>query len=452
MSGGAHAPMGVALVGAGEFGQTFLSQARRIPGLAVRVVCDQDTGRARAALTRAGYDEAQVAHADSRPAVLGAIERACVAVVASAELLRDLPLDAVLEATGSPDGAAAVAELALACGYHSAMVTKEAEVVVGPELAARARRSGRAHAVVDGDQPSLLIGLIARARRLGLPVVAAGKSTESDYVLDPARGTVTAWGRTVAAPGHAGLFRLDGDLVGRLAERALPELATSTVPDLCEMGIVANHTDLAPDRAELHAPVARTVELPDIFRLREHGGVLARSGVVDVFTCLRRPDEISFAGGVFIVVEAPEVATGRLLASKGIPGSTCGRYLLLHNPVHLLGAEAPATLLDLPALAARPVEGEGVRPRYDLAARATQSLPAGSTLELGARHAVAGLEPLLLPARPAEGDNPVPYYLAAGARLARPVSAGAVLTCADVILDAARPLVRLRRSQDRNFF
>ena len=83
------------------------------------------------------------------------------------------------------------------------------------------------------------------------------------------------------------------------------------------------------------------MELPSVFRPAEDGGILGRPGVVDVFACLRRPDELSFAGGVFVVVETPDRATGLLLASKGIPASKDGRYLLLHNPIHLLGVEAP---------------------------------------------------------------------------------------------------------------
>ena len=437
-------PIAVALVGAGEFGATFLAQARRIPDLAVRLVCDRDAGRAASAARAAGYE---AAHCASRAEALAAIEAGRVAVVDDMGLIADLPLESVVEATGDPEAAAATAELALASGYDSALVTKEAEVVVGPILAAKAKAAGLVHTPVDGDQPSLLVGLIARARLLGLPVIAAGKSTESDYVFDPDRETVAAWGDTVAAPGYAGRFA-DGSRDG-LAERVLPALATATPPDLCEMTIVANHCDLAPDRPELHAPVARTTELPNVFRPREHGGVLEKRGVVDVFTCLRRPDEISFAGGVFVVVEAPDPATGRLLAGKGIPGSDDGRYLMLHNPVHLLGVEAPASII----AAARTGRGTGgnPRPRFDLCARATRDLAQGEAMPLGARHTVPNTAPLVLPARPLGPDAPAPYYLVAGSRLRRPVKAGAVIVCGDLDIEPGRALYRLRREQDAHF-
>ena len=211
------------------------------------------------------------------------------------------------------------------------------------------------------------------------PLSAAGKSTESDYVFDRAAETVTSWGRSTKAQGYGDLFEPGAGLRERLAERELPGLATGTAPDLCEMTIVANCCDLAPDRPELHAPVARTTELPQVFSPQGDGGILDRMGVVDVFAHLRRTDELSFAGGVFVVVEAPDPATGRLLAGKGIPGAAEGRYLLLHNPVHLLGVEAVASVLAA-ARGAAPLGDEEVRPRFDLAARAARDIAAGEVL------------------------------------------------------------------------
>ena len=440
-------PITLALVGAGEFGATFLAQARRLPDLEVRIVCDLDARRARQAVLAAGYAVDAAVECDSRAEVLKAIDSGQIALVADMSLVDDLPLNVLIEATGDPDAAAAAAERALRWGYYSAMVTKEAEVVVGPILSAKAKERGLVHTLVDGDQPSLLLGLVARARLLGLPIIAAGKSTESDYMFDPDRETVTAWGRSERVPGYARWFGESAP--ASLAGRRVPSLETSTAPDLCEMAIVANHCNLAPDLAELHAPVARITELPDIFRPREHGGILRRRGVVDVFTCLRRVDEISFAGGVFVVVEAPNAATGMLLAGKGIPCSGDGRYLLLHNPVHLLGVEAPATIF----AAMQNGHGTGGDPhqRFDLCARADRDFASREILELGARHTIAQVAPLILPARPLGAGAPIPYYLAAKSRTRRPVKAGTVITLDDLDIDPARALYRLRVEQDEKF-
>ncbi len=444
-------PARAALIGTGEFGRTFIQQARRVPGLVTAVLCDQDIERARSAAEAAGLPPEDIVAADSRAKAEEALEAGRTVLVQDALLAADLPVDIVIEATGQPHAAAALAERAIANGRHLAMVTKECEVVVGPILARMAKAAGVVHTPVDGDQPSLLIGLVAWAGLLGLPVVAAGKSSESDVVYDPAAGTATTWGRSHPVPRHADLFGSDETSVERLlADRMLPGVPLSTVPDLCEMGIVANHTGLMPDRPDLHAPIARTVELPWLFRPREAGGLLARTGVVDMFNCLRRVDEISFAGGVFVTVETPDAMTGRLLAGKGIPATADGRYLMLHNPVHLLGAEAVMSVLSAVRLG-RATGSEDPRPRVDLVARARRDLEAGERLLMAERHEIPALQHELHPARVLADDAPVPYYLAAGATLRRDVPAGALLALGDVKLDPSSALLRLRLEQDRAF-
>ena len=95
---------------------------------------------------------------------------------------------------------------------------------------------------------------------------------------------------------------------------------------------------------------------------------------------------------------------------------------------------------------------ESYRPVCDLVARAEQDLPAGHMLNIvGMRHAVPGLEPLLLNAAPAEGSNPLPYYMAVGRRLARDVKAGEYITADAVEAPANSVLWRLRAEQDGLF-
>ena len=151
-----------------------------------------------------------------------------------------------------------------------------------------------------------------------------------------------------------------------------------------------------------------------------------------------------------MTVEAPDPATGRLLAGKGIPASEDGRYLLLHNPVHLLGVEAPASVLSAVQLG-RGTGGSDVRPRFDLAARASRDLAPGEVLTLGARHTLPAVDPLLLPAQALGPEAPIPYYLAANRRIRRTVPGGRVLTLADVEPDTGSALYRLRREQDAAF-
>jgi predicted homoserine dehydrogenase-like protein len=444
---GAELPVG--LVGAGEFGATFIAQAARMRGLKVVAVCDRDIARARAAAAAAGHAPESVRACASLEQAHAAVAAGAIALVDSTQLLLQLRLDAVLEATGDPEAAASTALAAIEAGKHVVIATKEAEIVVGPELAHRAAEKGVVHSPVDGDQPSLLIGLVGWARMLGLPVVCAGKSSESDFVWDAAAGTVSAWGRLESAAGYADAFSR-ADAAG-LAARHRVAFARTTVPDLCEMGIVANHTGLMPDCATLHAPIARTIELPTLFRPRSEGGLLSGTGRVDMFNCLRRPDELSFAGGVFVVAQTPDEATGRLFAAKGMPSSPDGRYVLLHNPVHLLGAEAAVSMLAAVQLGCS-TGGVEVKPRVDLVAMAARDLEPGEVLRIGVRHEIDGLDHALQPAAPLGEDAAIPYYLAAGGRIRRRVKKGQPLRCGDVDLGAESVLLKLRNAQDARFF
>ena len=444
----AERPVEAALFGAGEFGLSLIAQARRTRGLRVAAALDHEPARVSARLSAAGVPHRRCAGAAAARAARAAGE---LALCERLDDLLALPIDIAVEATGHAEAAVSHALAALGAGIGVAMVTKEAECVVGPALAARARAAGLPWTLVDGDQPALLIGLVSWARTLGLPIVAAGKSSEYDYVFDPAAGTVRWLGETVAAPRLATLWHLpDGDLAAAVAGRAeaLAGLPQRTVPDACEMALVANATGIMPDAEVFHAPLGRTVELPDLYAPRAAGGLLAAEGRIDVFNCLRRPDEASFAGGVFLVVSLADRDTAELFAAKGIPVSRDRTRALVYNPSHLLGVEAPISVMAAARLGHTIVDAE-YRQRVDLVARAARDLPQGHRFEIeGNRHVVPGLEAALLPAAPVGPATPVPYYMAVGRRLRRPVAAGALITGDDVEAPPDSALWALRREAD----
>jgi predicted homoserine dehydrogenase-like protein len=442
-----------ALVGAGQFGHSFIFQGTRNAYLDVPVVCDRDPVRVIAAFRAAGVAADDVVRCDSAAAATRALEQGKRVVVEDAALVAELPVDIVVEATGDPESACANAVRALDHGRHVAMVSKEAECIVGPALARRAAARGLVYTPVDGDQPSLLIGLLAWTRVVGLEVVAAGKSCEYDFVYDRERGTVVANGVEAGAPGFGECWSLDGATGALVAARAAanPGLFRQTVPDLAELTVVANATGLEPDVPGLHAPILRTIEVPSVLCPRADGGLLGRRPALDVFCCLRAPDELSFAGGVFAVVRCADEASWAVLRDKGHPLARNGRHALLYNPQHLLGIEAVASVVA--ACAARVSSGGAApRPVCDVLARAVAPLARGTRLDLGERHALPGVAPEMHPARPATGANPLPYYLAAGATLERDVAAGALLACDDVLPRPDSVAWRLRREQDGHFF
>ena len=427
--------LNVGLIGVGEFGASLADRARKVKQMQLVAFCDREPERVKAELAGMGIDGDDVLVTNDPQALL------------------DARLDVLVEATGDPEAGARHAVRALESGIDVVMVTKETDSVVGPYLADLARRHERVYTPVEGDQPALLIGLASWAGVLGLEIAAAGKSSEYDFVFDQSARTVTCRAQALTVMRFRELWELGSDGIEETLElraAALGGLPLRTVPDYCEMCIVANATGFVPDIPELHAPVARTVELPDILRPRERGGILSGLGKIEVFNCLRRPDEASFAGGVYVVVTGLDRKTCELLRGKGIPVDRGGEFALLYNPSHLLGVEAPMTILEAGLL--RLSSGAAApRPVCDVLGRTNRALPAGHTLALGARHAIDGLDPLLVPAKRAAGTNPIPFYLAAGGTLTRDVPAGTILTVDVVRLPQDGVLRGLRSAQDDVF-
>ncbi|MFK7962337.1 MAG: hypothetical protein AB8C46_00075 [Burkholderiaceae bacterium] len=438
-----------AIAGVGEFGASFLFRHARADGLSVVAAADPDPNRIDRAAKLAGYASDQIQRCDSAAQAQLALQGGQFVSVPDATLLCSLAIDFIVEATGEPETAASIARDAIDAGINVAMVTKECDSVVGPILQRRAQRAGVVCTVVDGDQPSLTMGLVEWAQRLGLSVVCAGKASEYDFVVDQATETVTANARSQHLPGINQLWRSDARSVEQIVLQRAELMAAwphRTTPDLCELCLMANATGFRPATPELHAPIARTLELPNLFRQKAAGGLLRSDESLDIFNCFRRSDEISFAGGVFVIVECDDPATWQVLKGKGIPMSDNASHALLHNPVHLLGLEAPISLMR----ATR--SGQPRRfltQHYDLVARASADLPAGHQLALGHRHSIPDLTPMLQPASAVSDQTPLPYYLAANRTLAEPIAAGEVLTGRHILKPASSTLWALRLEQDQ---
>lgn len=418
----------VGLAGAkGGFSRTFLSQLRAVPNLQVAALCDLDAEGVLGLLGELGYPTQSAVLCEDAQAAQAAIAAGMIAVVRDHALLAGLPLSIMVEATGQPEIAASIAVNALEHGVHVAMVTKEADSVVGPHLNQIAQQNGLVYTTVDGDQPANLIGLVTWARLLGFEIIAAGKSSEYDFVFDHGTGQVTYTDQQCHAPDIRGLWVMDEKISKTLADRsaALAELPQSATPDYCEMNVVANSTGLIPSRDELNYPVCRISELADIFIPREDGGILDRIGVVDVFNCLRRPEEVSFGGGVFVIVRCGDKVVWELLRGKGHVVSRNGRYACIYLPYHLMGLETPLSLLSAVALG-HASGSDRQQVHAVMVARAERDFRAGELLEMGGHHHVmSDCTALLLPAEQADGL--APFYLAANKHLLVDVRQGDII-------------------------
>jgi len=442
----------VGLIGTGAFGRSFLAQSRLIPGIRVPAVCDQDIEIAENACLQAGLapEDLKICHTESD--ANNTIAAGKTAVVSDALALMGLPIEVVIEASGMPGAGAFHARLAIENGKHVVMVTKESDCVVGPILDRLAQNAGLVYTPADGDQPSLLIGLISWAEILGFEIVCAGKAAELDFVYDPDSKTIAKGIRT-ASVAVEDLWELAGSASEQgisLRRRALESLPQFSVADLCEMAIVINSTGYGYDAPQLHAPIARIIEMPEIMCGRADGGILQNEGVIDMVNCMRRADEISFAGGVFVIVKCRERETWQFLKNKGHLVNRAGTRAMVYRPYHLLGVETATSVLTAGHLKLS-TGGTDPKPRVDVGVRASRMLQPGYRLTLGHDHAIAGVMPEILPAEKMAPDNPIPYYMAAGNSLKHTVKAGELLTYGMIDRDPKSSLWKLRREQDELF-
>ena len=147
--------------------------------------------------------------------------------------------------------------------------------------------------------------------------------------------------------------------------------------------------------------------------------------------------------------EDPHVWT--LLRDKGHVLSHSGNSAMIYLPRHLLGLEAPISLLDVVIKGQTSGGGHATTPKFDLTARATQPIKAGQHLEMRGHHRhIEGLRPELHPAAALAPGAKVPFYLLPGAHVIRDIAPNQPITLADVALPEST-LKQQREKQDQLF-
>ena len=421
----------VAVIGVRGFNHSLFVYGSRNDKIAIRVLCGRNVQKCIDAYRSVGIPGEKIAYCKTYDEGIAAFKAGRYLVFDDTPLAMRMPIDIAVEGTGNPEASALHVLAAIENGRHVVMVTKEADSVAGSLLARKAKGKGVIYSLAEGDQPALLIGLVSWAKAAGLSILSIGKSSEYDFIYDEKRGTMTVLGRTVPVDDFKRLWHLGESVPETLRKRSelLAAFGQRALPDLAEMGIVCSHLpDFHPDIASFHCPVARTVEIPDIMCPREMGGIFQGGSRIDVVNCLRRTDEQSLEGGVYVVVACDDEETWQVLLEKGVPVSRNGKTALIYYPAHYLGFEALFSVLSV-GLLGRPTSSTEPRPRYDLVARAVKPVKAGTRLEAkGHHHIIDGFEGLLVPAESISGNRRLPYYLADGTLLTQDVEPGTYLT------------------------
>jgi predicted homoserine dehydrogenase-like protein len=417
-------PLRVALIGAGKFGSMFLAQVPHTPGLEVPVIVDLDPDRAREACRTVGWDAARIA----------ATRFTDDGTAATADTI-----EVIVEATGHPAAGIRHARAATAAGKHIVMVNVEADVLAGPLLAEEARQAGVVYSLAYGDQPALTAELVDWARATGFRVVAAGKGTK--YL--PAYHDVTPAG----VWGHYGLSAGEAQSAGMN-----PQMFNSFLDgtkSAIEMAAIANATGLDVPADGLLFPPCGVDDLPHVLRPREAGGVLEKSGVVEVVSSLERDGRPVFRDlrwGVYVVLEAPNDYAADCFRQYGLKTDASGRYAAMYKPYHLIGLELNISILSA-ALRHEPT-GQPHGFRGDVAAVAKRDLRAGEMLDGEGGYTVWGK---LMPASRSLAAGALPIGLAHKVRLKRDIAHGQVVGWNDVEINAKDDAIVARRAMEARF-
>jgi predicted homoserine dehydrogenase-like protein len=419
----ANKPVRVGLIGAGKFGSMFLAQVPSIKGLEVAVIADRDVERAKAACRSVGWDASRIARTRF-------VERGSDAV-------GDERVAVVVEATGDPGAGIAHALAAIETGKHIVMVNVEADALAGAWLARKARAANVIYSMAYGDQPALISEMVDWARASGFEVAAAGKGTK--YL--PAYHTVTPDGVWQ----HYGLTAAEAKAAGMNSQMFNSFL--DGTKSAIEMAAVANACALDVPQDGLHFPPCGADDLARILRPKTLGGVLDGDGMVEVVSSLQRdgsPVARDLRWGVYVVFKANSDYAASCFKQYGLPTDPTGRYAAMYKPFHLIGLELSISVLNV-ALRGEPT-GTCRAWRGDAVAVAKRALKAGETLDGEGGYTVYAK---LIPAAKSLERNALPIGLAHHVKVLRDVTAGEIVTAADVALDGTMQAVRIRGEMER---
>ncbi|MEX0628579.1 MAG: SAF domain-containing protein, partial [Cucumibacter sp.] len=204
---------------------------------------------------------------------------------------------------------------------------------------------------------------------------------------------------------------------------------------MVEMAAIANATGLVPDRPGMHGAEATLENLHKVLCPIEDGGILSRKGVVD-FTVGK-----GVAPGVFVIAE---MAHHRIRERMNDLKLGAGPYYTFYRPYHLTSLEVPLTCARV-VLTGKPDMQPLDVPVAEVCALAKRDLKPGERLDAIGEYCYRSFTVTVEDARAHDG---APVGLLEGGRVKTPVKKGELIRYAAVELDAASPLVTMRRAQD----
>ena len=405
-------PFRIALVGAGQMGRGFASQAHRL-GLEVAAVADIAEERINQAFNDLGKGAPMIS--EDASALNAQIAAGKPVGTTNAAIINELDVDVVVEATGVAAVGADVMYHALLAKKHVATLNVEADVTVGPMLHKLAQENGVLYSVCNGDEPAEAKELVDFAKDLSFEVVMAGKGKNNPFEPHSNPDTVAE----------------------RAAKKHMNPKMLASFTDgsktMIEMSALANATGLKLTKRGMVGPSASRTTLQDVFKPVAEGGVLEETGVVDYCTG-------DVAPGVFVVIktDSPYVAEEMSYLSMG-PGP----YFALYRPYHLASVEAPMTVAKMLVDGYETLTCDSLM--TEVIASTKKEHKAGEKFDGIGGYSARGVADRVEDAR---RDNLVPIGLLQNAVAKRDLPIDHLVTYDDVELDENATIFKLRKMQE----
>lgn len=426
-------PIRIGIIGAGVFGSAFLSQARVTPGMQVVTIADLDLEKAKRACVGAGWPEKAVDLADSTSSINAGATQGKVMITDHSDHVINADLDVIVEATGVTEAGTYHAWTALDAGKNVVMGNVETDALLGNILKKKADEKGLIYSMAYGDQPAVICELIDWARTIGVEIVCAGKGTR--YQPEYRYSTPdTVWK-------HFG-FSEEQVAAGNYNAQMFNSFLDSTKSAI-EMCALSNATGLIPQKNGLQFPAVEPEDLPCVLKPKTAGGILERSGTVEVVASENRdgtPVKNHLRWGVYIVFKPITDHMRRFFSVHDFLTDSTGEYAAVYRPFHLIGLELGISVAS--AVLRREATGSADRFIADVASVAKKDLNPGDVLDGEGGYTVFG--------RLARADESLlngylPVGLSHGGRMIKPVAKDSTLTYDDVELDETTLAFKIRK-------
>lgn len=412
-------PIRVSLIGAGQMGKDIVSQISMMKGMECDIVVDISEEIAMDAFRQAHF-EGEIVTAETVEEAEAAIEAGKKVITTNYEIaVQAKQIQSVIDATGSPEMGARVTMKCIFYKKHIVMMNVECDITIGPILRKLCSQAGIVYSLTAGDEPGSIIEVYRFAKALGFEVVAAGKGKNNplDYYANPGQ---EEWKQKAAARD--------------MNPRMLIEFVDGS-KTMIEMCAVSNATGLVPDVRGMHGPNCNVKDLAKVFSLKEQGGILDKTGIVDFGIGDINP-------GVFVIVttDNQRIIDGLVQRDMG-----SGPNYLLYRPYHLCSIETPITAAQAVLYGESTAHPMGYL-TSECITIAKKDLKAGEKLDaIGEYCYRASIET----ADVAKAGSMLPAGLAKGAVMKVDVPMDTVITYDMVELDNTSVLLQLRRMQDQ---